>query len=134
MQAPELVATQYVSAGDLPKIPGWNRATNQQVAKTLKQTLYYRKAGGASIATIANMEGKNIPGVQLEQKIADPSFQRFARTSTNIGSNLQNVDLEEILCLNGFYREAISESQVENERIRLVKVKYFRKDGTIEIS
>ena len=42
----ELIATQYRHAGDLPKVPGWNRTTNEQVASALKQTLHYRKAEG----------------------------------------------------------------------------------------
>ena len=35
----ELTATQYRHAGDLPKVPGWNRKTNEQVATTLKISL-----------------------------------------------------------------------------------------------
>ena len=133
--SPELLASQYVHAGDLPKIPGWNRTTNQQVAKALNQSLYYRKAGGVTIPTIGNVTGpKQTPGVQLEQKIGDPTFERFARSSQNIGSRMDKLETEIIISVNAYYREAISESQLETERVRLVKIVWYEKDNTFSIS
>jgi hypothetical protein len=130
----ELTATQYRHAGDLPKVPGWNRKTNEQVAATLKQTLHYRKAGGVLIPSMSNIDGKPDNGVQIEQKVSVRGFDRFARSSLNIGSKLDTVKTEEILCVHAFYREAISESQVEDQRVRLLNIKLYLVDNTMEIS
>lgn len=130
----ELIATQYRHAGDLPKVPGWNRTTNEQVASALKQTLHYRKAGGVLIPSMSNLDGKKDAGVQIEQKVSVEGFDRFARSSLNIGSKLDTVKNEEILCVNAFFKEAISESQVEDQRVRLVNIKLYLVDNTFEIT
>ena len=118
---------------DLPKVPGWNRTTYEQVA-SVEANASLSKSWRVLIPSMSNLDGKEDAGVQLEQKVSVEGFDRFARSSLNIGSKLDTVKTEEILCVNAFFREAISESQIEDQRVRLVNIKLYLADNTFEIT
>lgn len=122
----------------LPKIPGWNRETNVQIARSLTQSLSYKRTGLVMMPSVEHKEDPLMPETSQRLMAAnDSEDDRFRLSSQKYGEAVGSKEHEalqpKVLRAFGYYREAVNDSAEEQMRDRFLSLLLYVADNTIEV-